>query len=121
MAIETLFFALLGFLSPANRGGFLQQSSWSSCSWIPWMDVLQPSFLYFVCGIVPFGALFTEFFFFISSLWRLQFYCLFSFTSDAGLRPTRRNLVGFRFLIEGAPRARLPLPGSSRSAVDGAI
>ena len=24
-----------------------------------------------------------------------QFYCLFSFTSDADLRPTRRNLVGF--------------------------
>ena len=32
MAIVTLFFTLLKFLSPAHRGGFLQQSSWSSRS-----------------------------------------------------------------------------------------
>ena len=30
--------------------------------------VLSPRFLYFVCGIVPFGAVYTEFFFIMSSL-----------------------------------------------------
>ena len=53
-----------------------------------------PKFLYFVRGIVALGAVYTKFFLIMSALWQHQFYCLFSSTSDAGLRPTGRNLVG---------------------------
>jgi len=40
---------------------------------------VQPVFSSFVGGILPFGAVFTELFFIMSSLWQHQFYYLFGF------------------------------------------
>merc|ERR1712187_518699 len=43
----------------------------------PWF--IQPAFTCLVGGILPFGAVFTELFFIMSSLWQHQFYYLFPF------------------------------------------
>merc|ERR1712127_893072 len=43
----------------------------------PWF--IQPFFTCLVGGILPFGAVFTELFFIMSSLWQHQFYYLFGF------------------------------------------
>jgi len=43
----------------------------------PWF--IQPMFTLLVGGILPFGAVFTELFFIMSSLWQHQFYYLFGF------------------------------------------
>jgi len=43
----------------------------------PWFS--QPTFTSLVGGILPFGAVFTELFFIMSSLWLHQFYYLFGF------------------------------------------
>jgi len=43
----------------------------------PWF--IQPVFTALVGGILPFGAVFTELFFIMSSLWQHQFYYLFGF------------------------------------------
>merc|ERR1719333_1111569 len=43
----------------------------------PWF--IQPIFTCLVGGILPFGAVFTELFFIMSSLWQHQFYYLFGF------------------------------------------
>jgi len=43
----------------------------------PWF--IQPVFTSLVGGILPFGAVFTELFFIMSSLWQHQFYYLFGF------------------------------------------
>ncbi|CAE8581692.1 unnamed protein product [Polarella glacialis] len=43
----------------------------------PWF--MQPLFTCAVGGILPFGAVFTELFFIMSSLWQHQFYYLFGF------------------------------------------
>merc|ERR1712217_43328 len=43
----------------------------------PWF--IQPVFTCLVGGILPFGAVFTELFFIMSSLWQHQFYYLFGF------------------------------------------
>merc|ERR1719183_3302228 len=43
----------------------------------PWF--IQPVFTALVGGVLPFGAVFTELFFIMSSLWQHQFYCLFGF------------------------------------------
>merc|ERR1712032_1162101 len=39
----------------------------------------SPMFTCFVGGVLPFGAVFTELFFIMSSLWQHQFYYLFGF------------------------------------------
>merc|ERR1712014_286785 len=43
----------------------------------PWF--IRPIFTSLVGGILPFGAVFTELFFIMSSLWQHQFYYLFPF------------------------------------------
>merc|ERR1711976_337796 len=43
------------------------------------MGFIQPIFTALVGGVLPFGAVFTELFFILSSLWQHQFYYLFSF------------------------------------------
>merc|ERR1712113_1076516 len=43
----------------------------------PWF--IKPAFTCLVGGILPFGAVFTELFFIMSSLWQHQFYYLFGF------------------------------------------
>merc|ERR1711968_267060 len=43
----------------------------------PWF--IQPIFTSLVGGVLPFGAVFTELFFIMSSLWQHQFYYLFGF------------------------------------------
>merc|ERR1712007_386373 len=43
----------------------------------PWF--IQPVFTSLVGGVLPFGAVFTELFFILSSLWQHQFYYLFGF------------------------------------------
>merc|ERR1719159_1261351 len=43
----------------------------------PWF--IQPLFTCLVGGLLPFGAVFTELFFIMSSLWQHQFYYLFGF------------------------------------------
>merc|ERR1719363_9434 len=43
----------------------------------PWF--IRPIFTSLVGGILPFGAVFTELFFIMSSLWQHQFYYLFGF------------------------------------------
>merc|ERR1711972_506093 len=43
----------------------------------PWF--IQPLFTSLIGGILPFGAVFTELFFIMSSLWQHQFYYLFGF------------------------------------------
>jgi len=43
----------------------------------PWF--IQPVFTSLVGGVLPFGAVFTELFFIMSSLWQHQFYYLFGF------------------------------------------
>merc|ERR1712113_1088884 len=43
------------------------------------MGFIQPLFTSLVGGILPFGAVFTELFFIMSSLWQHQFYYLFGF------------------------------------------
>jgi transmembrane 9 superfamily protein 2/4 len=43
----------------------------------PWF--IRPTFTYIVGGVLPFGAVFTELFFIMSSLWQHQFYYLFGF------------------------------------------
>merc|ERR1712050_503805 len=43
----------------------------------PWF--VQPVFTALVGGVLPFGAVFTELFFIMSSLWQHQFYYLFGF------------------------------------------
>merc|ERR1719389_34855 len=43
----------------------------------PWF--IQPLFTSLVGGVLPFGAVFTELFFIMSSLWQHQFYYLFGF------------------------------------------
>jgi transmembrane 9 superfamily protein 2/4 len=43
----------------------------------PWF--VQPVFTSLVGGVMPFGAVFTELFFIMSSLWQHQFYYLFGF------------------------------------------
>merc|ERR1711957_1046914 len=43
----------------------------------PWF--IQPIFTALVGGVLPFGAVFTELFFIMSSLWQHQFYYLFGF------------------------------------------
>merc|ERR1712084_189444 len=43
----------------------------------PWF--IRPVFTSLVGGILPFGAVFTELFFIMSSLWQHQFYYLFGF------------------------------------------
>jgi transmembrane 9 superfamily protein 2/4 len=43
----------------------------------PWF--MQPLFTSLVGGVLPFGAVFTELFFIMSSLWQHQFYYLFGF------------------------------------------
>merc|ERR1712217_173330 len=43
----------------------------------PWFA--QPLFTALVGGVLPFGAVFTELFFIMSSLWQHQFYYLFGF------------------------------------------
>merc|ERR1712176_1040296 len=43
----------------------------------PWF--IQPVFTAIVGGVLPFGAVFTELFFIMSSLWQHQFYYLFGF------------------------------------------
>merc|ERR1719401_2223962 len=43
----------------------------------PWF--IQPLFSSMVGGVLPFGAVFTELFFIMSSLWQHQFYYLFGF------------------------------------------
>merc|ERR1712003_457590 len=43
----------------------------------PWF--IQPVFTAMVGGVLPFGAVFTELFFIMSSLWQHQFYYLFGF------------------------------------------
>merc|ERR1719390_475406 len=43
----------------------------------PWF--IQPVFTSMVGGVLPFGAVFTELFFIMSSLWQHQFYYLFGF------------------------------------------
>merc|ERR1719482_1099272 len=43
----------------------------------PWF--IQPLFTSMVGGVLPFGAVFTELFFIMSSLWQHQFYYLFGF------------------------------------------
>merc|ERR1711904_759373 len=43
----------------------------------PWF--IQPTFTMLVGGILPFGAVFTELFFIMSSIWQHQFYYLFGF------------------------------------------
>ena len=55
-------------------------------------------FLTFVSDIVPIGAVYTKLFFFVSSLYNISSIFL-NFPSNAGRRPTRRNLVG---CFEGA-------------------
>merc|ERR1712036_62022 len=43
----------------------------------PWF--IRPVFTSLVGGILPFGAVFTELFFIMSSIWQHQFYYLFGF------------------------------------------
>merc|ERR1711924_239993 len=43
----------------------------------PWF--IHPIFTMMVGGVLPFGAVFTELFFIMSSLWQHQFYYLFGF------------------------------------------
>merc|ERR1719409_2321323 len=43
----------------------------------PWF--IQPVFTSLVGGVLPFGAVFTELFFIMSSIWQHQFYYLFGF------------------------------------------
>merc|ERR1712217_301768 len=43
----------------------------------PWF--IQPIFTALVGGVLPFGAVFTELFFIMSSLWQHQFYYMFGF------------------------------------------
>lgn len=43
----------------------------------PWF--IQPMFTCLIGGVLPFGAVFTELFFIMSSLWHHQFYYLFGF------------------------------------------
>merc|ERR1719301_104467 len=43
----------------------------------PWF--IHPVFTLMVGGVLPFGAVFTELFFIMSSLWQHQFYYLFGF------------------------------------------
>merc|ERR1712217_685510 len=43
----------------------------------PWF--IQPFFTSLIGGVLPFGAVFTELFFIMSSLWQHQFYYLFGF------------------------------------------
>merc|ERR1719389_481581 len=43
----------------------------------PWF--VQPTFACLIGGILPFGAVFTELFFIMSSIWQHQFYYLFGF------------------------------------------
>merc|ERR1719382_2047560 len=43
----------------------------------PWF--IQPGFTCMIGGVLPFGAVFTELFFIMSSLWQHQFYYLFGF------------------------------------------
>merc|ERR1712007_50602 len=43
----------------------------------PWF--IQPIFTSLVGGVLPFGAVFTELFFIMSSIWQHQFYYLFGF------------------------------------------
>merc|ERR1712087_418765 len=45
----------------------------------PWF--IKPIFTSLVGGVLPFGAVFTELFFIMSSLWQHQFYYLFGFLS----------------------------------------
>merc|ERR1712048_1120223 len=43
----------------------------------PWF--IQPIFTCLVGGILPFGAVFTELFFIMTSIWQHEFYYLFGF------------------------------------------
>jgi len=43
----------------------------------PWF--IRPQFMALVGGVMPFGAVFTELFFIMSSIWQHQFYYLFGF------------------------------------------
>merc|ERR1712113_803937 len=43
------------------------------------MGFIQPIFTSLVGGVLPFGAVFTELFFIMSSIWQHQFYYLFGF------------------------------------------
>merc|ERR1711990_587890 len=43
----------------------------------PWF--VQPVFTALIGGVLPFGAVFTELFFIMSSLWQHQFYYMFGF------------------------------------------
>merc|ERR1719361_451031 len=43
----------------------------------PWF--IRPHFMALIGGVMPFGAVFTELFFIMSSLWQHQFYYLFGF------------------------------------------
>ncbi|CAK7356852.1 unnamed protein product [Dovyalis caffra] len=128
MALVTMIFALLGFLSPSNRGGLMtamvllwvfmgifagyssarlhkmfKGTEWKRntlktafmfpgavpfgtmfalvCLWqVPeqaWY--MKPAFSILIGGILPFGAVFIELFFILTSIWLNQFYYIFGF------------------------------------------
>ncbi|GJN38674.1 hypothetical protein PR202_gb27739 [Eleusine coracana subsp. coracana] len=131
MTLVTMMFALLGFLSPANRGGLmtamvllwvfmgvLAGAFWNNVCFVPplWFGIsvplvfvgsflgfkqpaiedpvktnkiprqipeqawyLQPAFAILAGGILPFGAVFIELFFILTSIWLNQFYYIFGF------------------------------------------
>ncbi|KAG5141516.1 hypothetical protein JHK82_017211 [Glycine max] len=73
MTLVTMIFALLGFLSPSNRGG-LMTAMVPEQAWY-----MKPVFSILIGGILPFGAVFIELFFILTSIWLNQFYYIFGF------------------------------------------
>ncbi|KAG5137094.1 hypothetical protein JHK82_021825 [Glycine max] len=73
MTLVTMIFALLGFLSPSNRGG-LMTAMVPEQAWY-----MKSVFSILIGGILPFGAVFIELFFILTSIWLNQFYYIFGF------------------------------------------
>uniref|UniRef100_A0A453LM41 Transmembrane 9 superfamily member n=1 Tax=Aegilops tauschii subsp. strangulata TaxID=200361 RepID=A0A453LM41_AEGTS len=94
MLLVTMIFAVLGFLSPSNRGGLMTAMLLGfkkpameppvKTNKIPrqipeqaWY--MNPLFTILIGGILPFGAVFIELFFILTSIWLHQFYYIFGF------------------------------------------
>jgi len=69
--------AYIGFRKPAMEVPVRTNAIPRQIPAQPWF--IQPVFTSAVGGILPFGAVFTELFFIMSSLWQHQFYYLFGF------------------------------------------